>query len=102
VTIIDESNFKEFISRGPAVIMFTSPWCTACKQVGAAFQGLMEKWSDRFSFGTCDISVSTALASRLAILSLPTILVFNTETTVNRLTGTNTRMTLSKALQEAL
>ncbi len=99
---VDDMNFSEFIGKGPAVIMFTSPWCAACKHVGAVLEVLIDQWKGQASFGTCDISTSTALASRLEVLSLPTIIIFKSGKAVKRLTGSLSENTLSNALKEAL
>ncbi|MFY9398701.1 MAG: thioredoxin family protein [Desulfomonilia bacterium] len=99
---ITESGLDSFIGQPLAVLLFTSPWCSACKKMYPALLSLSEKLKQRASFGIMDISKSPSASLRMQVFSVPTVIVFRAGREVKRLQGPATEAAISGALEEAL
>lgn len=74
---IQNSNFETVIHGGKiAVIEFYSQRCIHCRRTQKGLEDLAEELKDQVIFGKIDIEAEPALADRLDVQSVPTILFF--------------------------
>jgi thioredoxin-like negative regulator of GroEL len=98
---ITESGLDAFIGQPLAVLLFTSPWCSACKKMYPALASLSGKLNKRDCIGVLDISRSPSASSRMQVFSVPTVIVFRAGREVNRFKGAVSEAAISRVLEEA-
>src|SRR5437764_15221866 len=59
----DETNFKNFLGRGPLLVNFWALWCEPCKQEMKAFIGLADKLKEK---GVTMVSINTDKVKSIA------------------------------------
>ena len=70
------SSFDAALSVGrPLVIDFWATWCGPCKQFAPVFESVASAREGVFSFAKVDVDEAPELASRFAVMSIPTIVV---------------------------
>jgi len=78
VTDVTDASFEAFTTGGYSVIDCFATWCGPCRQIAPAFERAASRYADRLRFGRCDVDRNPETAARLGILSIPTIVVFDT------------------------
>ena len=68
------------------VIMFSSSWCSPCKQAKPIFNQLKESIHD-VTFEVVDIDENRAMAQDFNVTSVPTFMVIENNEEVSRLVG---------------
>jgi len=72
-----ENDFNDFIkSKKAGLILFSAPWCSACKLISPVIEDLAKNYPD-FPFAKINVSKNPGLASKMGIMSLPNILLIN-------------------------
>ncbi len=88
VLLVEESNFQEFITRNPAVVIdFWAEWCGPCRMVGPVVEKLAQEFQGRVVFGKCNTDHNPHIAMNFQISAIPTLLFFSQGTLVNRVIG---------------
>jgi thioredoxin len=73
-------------AAGFLILLFTSPWCTGCKQVASHMNALSPGF-EQIRFGMLDISSNPDTPAALGVLSIPTIIILKGGKEIGRLTG---------------
>jgi thioredoxin 1 len=86
---LTDSSFDEFIgsSDKPVVVDFWATWCGPCLKVAPILEELAEEQSDKFTIAKLDVDVNVATATKYAVMSIPTMLIFKNGEVVGRLVG---------------
>lgn len=76
VTALTTATFEQFVRAAelPIVIDFWADWCGPCKQMAPIFEQLATQYAGLMLFAKVDTDKEQALAQRLGIRSLPTLL----------------------------
>jgi thioredoxin 1 len=99
VTTVTDATFKGFTTGGYTVIDFFAPWCSPCRMLAPLFDQAAAEQRQGLRFGRCDVDQNPLTATRLGIMSIPTLVLFDASgAEVNRLIGTPGR----RAFQEFL
>lgn len=73
--IVNEKEFDEIIQSGYTLVDFYADWCGPCKMLSPILEELSTEYSD-IKFIKVNVDNDMNLASRYAIMSIPTIYIF--------------------------
>ncbi|MBO4437821.1 MAG: thioredoxin [Spirochaetaceae bacterium] len=77
VSALTTETFDELIfkSNGTILIDFFAPWCGPCKMMAPILEDFAEEYAGKVKVYKVDVEAQAALADRLRILSVPTLMV---------------------------
>jgi thioredoxin 1 len=103
-TDLTDSSFDEFIgsSDKPVVVDFWATWCGPCLKVAPILEELAEEQSDKFTIAKLDVDVNVATATKYAVMSIPTMLIFKNGEVVGRLVGAKPKGALLSEITELI
>lgn len=84
-------------TKRSAVIMFSAPWCGACKLVTPIFQKIADSSKNDIVFAKIDVGKENALASKMGVMSIPNIIFIKEGKVIDQLIGnTSEKILLAK------
>lgn len=85
----DASGFERHVTRGdlPVLVDFWAPWCGPCRMMAPAFEAAAKRLAPQFRLLKVNTEEEQALASRFAIRSIPTLILFQEGREVARMSG---------------
>lgn len=87
---VTSERVKELQLEGKKVLVdYWAKWCGPCKALIPRLENLESQYPD-ITFVKVDVDENQSEAMSLGIRSVPTIMIYNGETLVNRSTGANT------------
>ena len=76
--VTDASFQREVLeSEGPVVVDFWAPWCGPCHAVEPVLNDLEREHEGRVEFVKLNLDENAETASRYAVLSIPTVILFD-------------------------
>ena len=76
--VTDASFQREVLeSEGPVVVDFWAPWCGPCHAVEPVLNDLEREYEGRVEFVKLNLDENAETASRYAVLSIPTVILFD-------------------------
>lgn len=74
---VNDKNFLETIgSAKVALVDFWAPWCGPCRMLGPAIAEIAKEYDGRIVVGKYNIDDFSDVASKLGIMSIPTVILF--------------------------
>lgn len=97
---ITDNNFEEEVIKSdkPALVDFWAPWCGPCQIMGPIIDELSKEMGDKVKIGKVNVDENSAVASRLGIMSIPTIVIFKDGKAIRNLIGVQSIDTLKEEL----
>jgi len=80
-------NFDETISQGKVFVDFWAGWCGPCKTLKPIMEELANDVSGRAVVAKVDIDAQNALAARFRVMSIPTVILFESGVEKKRFVG---------------
>jgi len=101
VEVTDE-NFSEVVKEHSSLLIdFWAEWCGPCQTVGPVVEALASEFAGRVVIGKCDIDQNEALARRLFISVIPTLIFFSNGQMVDRLVGAHPEMVIRSHMKRS-
>lgn len=99
---ITDKNFEEEVIKSdkPALVDFWAPWCGPCQIMGPIIDELSKEMGDKMKIGKVNVDENSAVASRLGIMSIPTIVIFKDGKAIRNLIGVQSIDTLKEELEK--
>ena len=86
----DENFEKEVIEASktkPVLVDFFAEWCGPCKMAAPVLEELAGEYKDKVVVGKLDVDQNQETASKLGVMSIPTIIMFKDGKEVDRKVG---------------
>jgi len=101
---ITDNDFEARVggSAVPAVVIFTNPDCKPCKLMAADLEELETAYRGDVAFFRVDTSTEQELASKLTVVSTPTLILFVDGKPALRLVGYKTSHDIRTRIDEQL
>ncbi len=86
---MNEKDFEREVlkSEVPTVVDFYADWCGPCRMVSPIIESLSREYEGRVKFVKVDTDDNQALARRYQVMSIPTVMIFNSGRIVETVIG---------------
>ena len=86
---VTDSDFEEKVIKNtlPVLVDFWTPWCGPCKIAGPILEEISEEYKDKLTVAKINVDENSQSASRFAVMSIPTVILFNKGSEVERQVG---------------
>lgn len=71
----DQFEAEVLLSTTPVLVDFWAPWCGPCKMVGPILEEIAQE-NDKIKIVKINIDDNSAWASKLGVMSIPTLLIY--------------------------
>ena len=84
------------------LIDFTAAWCAPCRTIAPHVAAIARDYAGRLTVGTCDVDSNGALAARLDVRAMPTLMLFKSGQVVGQIVGAVPRAKIEALVAQAL
>ena len=85
---ISDSNFDENIKKYPTIVVDCwAPWCGPCRMVSPIIDDLAKEMKGKIVFGKLNVDKNQITASKYAIMSIPSLLIFKNGELKDKIVG---------------
>tara|TARA_Y100000588_G_scaffold391831_1_gene501660 strand:+ start:393 stop:725 length:333 start_codon:yes stop_codon:yes gene_type:complete len=86
---VSDDDFEEKVlgASQPVVVDFWAEWCGPCKMMAPVFEKLAGEYENKVLFAKVDVDANNRYAMQYGIRGIPTLVVFNDGTEVDRVVG---------------
>jgi thioredoxin 1 len=101
---VSEADFQNAVLKAdkPVVVDFWAAWCRPCLMLAPIFEEFANQFQGKMIFAKLDTDENPALASRLGIQGIPTMIFFNNGHEVDRIVGLESRDVLRRHIEAAI
>ena len=101
---LDEQSFAQVIADtdNPVLVDFWASWCGSCRLMMPSVHQLSEELVDVLRVAKVDVEAHAELAERLAVKSIPTLIMYRAGAEVVRISGVKSKAELMRLVKENL
>lgn len=99
---LTDSNFKEKVADGVAMVDFWAVWCGPCRAVAPVVEELSNDYQGKAIIGKVDVDNNPEVASEYGIRNIPTILFLKNGEVVDKHVGSAPKTVLEQKLKALL
>jgi len=98
---ITQDNYEKEVaqSKEPVLIDFWAPWCMPCKIIAPAVEELATEFAGKVKVAKCNVDDSPEIATNLAVLNIPTLVIFKGGEEVARIIGVNAKEAIAAKIR---
>ncbi|MDD4309391.1 MAG: thioredoxin [Candidatus Cloacimonetes bacterium] len=96
---LNDQNFENIIADKLVIVDFWAPWCGPCNTLAPVIEELAKELSD-ISIGKVNVDDFPELASRLGVMSIPTLLFFKEGNLIDSTVGVVSKSVILKKLEQ--
>jgi len=89
VVVLTKENFDNVIEKStlPVMVDFWASWCGPCRSMSPIVDALAEEYKDRIIVGKLNVDEASDIASKMRIVSIPTLIIFKDALSTDKLIG---------------
>ena len=101
---ITDTNFDTLALKAPLPVLidFTAAWCAPCRTIAPHVAAIAREYAGRLTVGTCDVDAEAALAARLDVRAMPTLILFKGGQVVGQIVGAVPRAKIEALVARAV
>jgi thioredoxin 1 len=101
---VTDQTFEEVVLKAsmPTLVDFWAPWCGPCRMITPIVEELARAYDGRAGFAKVNTDENAAVAGRLGIMGIPTLILFKDGREVDRIVGFVPRRVIEEKLKAAL
>jgi thioredoxin 1 len=101
---ITQDNFDKEVLKSdkPVVVDFWAPWCMPCKIIAPHVEKLAEEMKGSVKICKSNVDESPDIATELAVLNIPTLVMFKGGKEAARMIGVNSKEAIAAKIKELL
>ena len=86
---VNDGNFEQEILKSeiPVLVDFWAPWCAPCQMVGPIVEEIAKEYHGKVKVAKINVDEASQTASEYAIMSIPTLAVFEDGKVVDKVVG---------------
>lgn len=89
-------------SDKPILVDFWAEWCAPCRMIAPILEDLAVEKQDKLTIGKLNVDEHPAVAQKLGIMSIPTLMVFKNGKAVKTLVGYMSKQDMLNRLADVL
>lgn len=102
VRSLDEAQFESAVSTGVVLLDLWAPWCSPCQSLAPVLEDVAEDFAGTVEVCKIDVEAEQGLRARLAVSSVPTLILYRDGSEIARMTGILSRARLTTWIEERL
>lgn len=97
---LNKDNFEKEVLQSdlPVLVDFYATWCPPCKMLAPVIEQLAEELRDKMKVAKLDIDQNQAIAQKYGVMSVPTMIIFESGKEKKRMVGLRSKEDLVKEL----
>ena len=102
VVHLTDDSFDDTVAKGVVLVDMWAPWCAPCLMQGPIIEKVAKAIGEKASVAKLDVDQGRAVAGRLGVHSIPTLILFKDGDEVRRFVGVQSEAVLVSAIEKAL
>ena len=102
VVSLTDGTFDDAVAEGVVLVDLWAPWCAPCAMQGPIVEKVAEAVGEKAKIAKLNVDEGQAIAARLDISAIPTLLLLKDGVEVKRFVGLRDKAVLIESIERAL